>query len=147
MKPYDVNLVADNMIQRLNVDRRMDLLNLKLQKLLYYVQTWYLSIHKERFMDCTFEAWAHGPVCRTLYNRFKPNKSLYSFITADDMMNEEPAGSIEEKDINFIDYILSNYSGYSIVELEKRVQRELPWKEARKGIATLHDVIRKFRRD
>lgn len=46
MKPYDVNTVADYMIQRLNVDEEINLINLKLQKLLYYLQAWSLGIHK-----------------------------------------------------------------------------------------------------
>ena len=36
MKPYDVNLIADYIIIRLNSDEKSNLINLKLQKLLYY---------------------------------------------------------------------------------------------------------------
>ena len=127
MKPYDVNTVADYMIQRLNVDEEMNLINLKLQKLLYYLQAWSLGIHKERFMNCTFEAWVHGPVCRTLYDRFKGDKSLYSFITSADVQNKNPQCCIEPEDLEFINFILDNYAGFSGTELEVMTHREKPW--------------------
>lgn len=137
MKPYDVNTVADYMIQRLNVDEEINLINLKLQKLLYYLQAWSLGIHKERFMNCTFEAWVHGPVCRTLYDRFKGDKSLYSFITPADVQNKNPQSCIEPEDLEFINFILDNYAGFSGTELEVMTHREKSWQEARRGVAPL----------
>ncbi|MEY8687570.1 Panacea domain-containing protein [Bacteroides sp. AN502(2024)] len=134
MKPYDVNIVADYIILRLNADEKMSLINLKLQKLLYYLQAWALGINKERFMDTSFEAWVHGPVCRTLYDRFKNTKSLYSFISSDDVNDKTPETEIEREDIIFINYILDNYAGFSGAELEAMTHEEQPWIEARKGM-------------
>ena len=134
MKPYNINLVADYVILRLNSDEKINLINLKLQKLLYYVQAWSLGINKERFLDCSFEAWVHGPVSRELYNRFKDNRSLYSFITISDVINTNPEASINKEDIEFINYILDNYAGFSGAELESMTHKELPWQEARKGV-------------
>lgn len=137
MKPYDVNTIADYMILRLNVDEEMTLINLKLQKLLYYLQAWSLGIHRGRFMNCTFEAWVHGPVCRMLYDRFKMDKSLYSFITTHDVQNHHPENCIDPEDVDFINFILDNYAGFSGTELETMTHREQPWREARKGVAPL----------
>lgn len=81
MKPYDINTIADYIILRLTSDEENTLINLKLQKLLYYLQAWSLGINNERFLNCEFEAWVHGPVSRDLYNRFKASKTLYSFIS------------------------------------------------------------------
>ena len=85
MKPYNINTVADYIILRLTSDEENTLINLKLQKLLYYLQAWSLGINNERFLNCKFEAWVHGPVCRELYNRFRASKTLYSFISKDDV--------------------------------------------------------------
>jgi len=46
MKPYDVNLIADYIIIRLNSDEKSNLINLKLQKLLYYFTYQQQSIQK-----------------------------------------------------------------------------------------------------
>lgn len=74
---YDINDVADYVILRLNQDEENNLLiNLKLQKLLYYIQAWSLAIRGRIFFEGEFQAWVHGPVSPTLYNRFKTNKSL-----------------------------------------------------------------------
>ena len=114
-KPYDVNLIADYIIIRLNSDEKLNLINLKLQKLLYYVQAWSLGINQERFLKCDFEAWAHGPVSRVLYNRFKDTKNLYSFINEADVINKNPETKILNDDIDFINFILDNYAGFRVL--------------------------------
>ncbi len=136
-KPYDVNLIADYIIIRLNSDEKLNLINLKLQKLLYYVQAWSLGINQERFLKCDFEAWAHGPVSRVLYDRFKCTKNLYSFIYITDIIKEDPETMILKEDIDFINFILDNYAGFSGAELESMTHEETPWIEARKGFAPM----------
>jgi uncharacterized phage-associated protein len=105
-------------------------MNLKLQKLLYYLQAWSLGIYKLPFLKCEFEAWVHGPVCRELYDRFK---GLYSFVSC---APREFTREIAEADRDFIDYILENYGGFSGSELESMTHQEDPWIEARKGLTT-----------
>ena len=73
----------------LNGDESFSWINLKLQKLIYYIQAWSLGINKEPMMNARFEAWVHGPVCRQLYERFKSTKSLYSVISKEDIENSE----------------------------------------------------------
>lgn len=137
MKPYDINLVADYIILRLNSDESVNLINLKLQKLLYYLQAWSLGINNKTFLNCSFEAWVHGPVSRVLYDRFKMTHSLYSFITVSDVIEKHPEEKIDTVDIEFINYILDNYAGYSGAELESMTHNEKPWLEARFGYAPM----------
>ena len=137
MKPYDVNVIVDYVILRLNLDEKASLINLILQKLLYYLQAWSLGITNERFMDCSFEAWVHGPVCRVLYDRFKESKSLYSFIEPADIINDKLEEKISLEDIDFINFILDNYAGFSGAELEVMTHKEAPWIEARKGLSPM----------
>ena len=138
MKPYNINLIADYIIMRLTSDEENTLINLKLQKLLYYLQAWSLGINNERFLNCKFEAWVHGPVCRELYNRFRASKTLYSFISKDDVdKNETSYMCIDEEDRSFINYILDNYAGFSGTELEVMTHKEQPWIEARHGIGPM----------
>ncbi len=44
---------------------------------------------------------------------------------------------IEPADIEFINYILDNYAGYSGAELESMTHKEDPWMEARNGYAPM----------
>ncbi|MDE6741908.1 MAG: DUF4065 domain-containing protein [Muribaculaceae bacterium] len=138
MKPYNADIIADYIITRLNADDGVSLINLKLQKLLYYVQGWSLGITKEKFLNCDFEAWVHGPVCREIYERFKSSKNLYSYILNDDRIYEEGEfESITKEDRDFVDYILDNYAGFSGAELESMTHKERPWIEARNGCSPM----------
>ena len=56
MKPYDVNAIADYVILSLNGDEDYSLINLKLQKLIYYIQAWSLGINGKPMMNGKFEA-------------------------------------------------------------------------------------------
>lgn len=151
MAQYDVNLITDYVIFRLTSDEKSKLINLKLQKLLYYVQAWSLGILNRRFINCTFEAWVHGPVCRQVYDRFKVSKNLYSFISSCDIVCKD-FEAISSKDKDFIEYILDNYAGFSGIQLENMSHRELPWIEARQGLNPMEhcenvvseDVMRDF---
>lgn len=100
----------------------------KLQKLCYYVQAWSLAIRGVRMMDCEFEAWVHGPVCRQLYNYFR-------FGLDTDKVNELKTRELAETEAaEFIDIVLRMYGSYTGTELETLTHAELPWKEARRGL-------------
>ena len=45
--------------------------NLKLQKLLYYCQAWYLALYDGPLFDERIEAWTHGPCVPPVYGEFK----------------------------------------------------------------------------
>ncbi|OQY42717.1 MAG: hypothetical protein B6240_13665 [Desulfobacteraceae bacterium 4572_87] len=44
--------------------------NLKLQKLVYYAQGFYLALYDEPLFNEPIEAWTHGPVIRELYRSY-----------------------------------------------------------------------------
>ena len=68
IKPKNMNSIhdiADYIILRVkSEDKNASLINLKLQKLLYYVQAWSYGINKKSMFTGDFEAWIHGPVNR-----------------------------------------------------------------------------------
>ena len=132
MKPYNINDIADYVIMQLTSDEEMPLINLKLQKLLYYIQPWSLGIEKCTMFNGKFQAWVHGPVNREIYERFL-DKSLYGFITRNDIRNADVA--LCNADADFTKYILDNYAGFSGAQLERMTHEETPWQEARRGFA------------
>lgn len=67
VKPQDV---ADYFIWLAN-DSGSFISNLKLQKLVYYAQAWYLAIYGQSLFDEDFEAWVHGPIIPSLYQKYK----------------------------------------------------------------------------
>ena len=119
--------------------------HLKLQKLVYYAQAWSLALFNRPLFDEEIEAWAFGPVVRSLFRHFKgsgwqnlekPNKCP--------KFDKETEGLLKE--------ILAVYGKYDGKYLEQLTHREDPWKEARGGLppeaASKHiipkDKMRKF---
>jgi len=55
----------------INSKKYTNLSHLKLQKLLYYIQSWHLVFFDKKLFDDDFQAWVHGPVSRKIYDTFK----------------------------------------------------------------------------
>ena len=103
--------------------------NLKLQKLVYYAQAWYLAIHDKPLFDEDLEAWIHGPVIPELYKEycgFKWKPILKEV--------EEPKFTEEVK--QFLDEVADVYFGLDAYELEQMTRSEAPWIEARGYLPT-----------
>lgn len=98
----------------------------KLQKLCYYVQAWSLAIQGIRMMDCEFQAWVHGPVCRELYDCCK--RELYEAI------DKAEQTELDEPVTYFINLVLEMYGNFTGDQLETMTHAEPPWKEARRGL-------------
>ena len=106
-------------------------MHFKLQKLLYYIQSWSLGILGKTLFNGDFEAWVHGPVGKRVYTRCG---SLYSFISKEDTEIEK---IIDKRDIEIIDYVLNNYMSFSDIELEYLIKQETPWKKTREGFGLM----------
>lgn len=73
MAETTANTVADFTIWYCR-DRGSLMTNLKLQKLLFYAQAFYLAICDRPLFDEDFQAWATGPVQPEVYHRFQHYK-------------------------------------------------------------------------
>lgn len=45
--------------------------NLKLQKMLYFIDLEYIKKNNKKLIDESFEAWPHGAVIKSIYDQFK----------------------------------------------------------------------------
>lgn len=103
--------------------------HLKLQKLLYYTQSWYMAFNKVPLIDERFQAWIHGPVIQRIYDKFK----CYEY-------NPIPRVIEIEKDIydyptlSILEMVWTVYGKYEARYLERLTHLEDPWKLARKGL-------------
>jgi uncharacterized phage-associated protein len=104
---------------------------LKLQKLMYYAQSWYLAFQGKPLFRGKFQAWPQGPVNREIYDRFGQEKSLQSQVLKTDVCTSfEPARIPFEKRAH-LDRLLLTYGKYDDAELQEMISREAPWQEAR----------------
>jgi uncharacterized phage-associated protein len=104
------------------------LTNLKLQKLIYYAQAWYLVLKKCPLFEEDFEAWVHGPVLPSQYFRF----SRYSWhpIT-DELSKPQIKAAIDSHLCEVVDV----FGSETAVALELMTHREGPWIKARGDLA------------
>lgn len=129
---YTINQIADYVILKLLLEDDNHLLsNLKLQKLLYFIQAWSYGKDQKPIFNGKFEAWIHGPVNTEIFRRFRDNKSMYSLMTIGDVIDSKIFDTVSREDAEFIDYILENYAGFSGSELEQLSHLSEPWIEAR----------------
>ena len=100
------------------------LTNLKLQKLLFYAQAWFLALKNRELFAEDFQAWVHGPVLPTQYRRFRDFqwKPLVVDVERPDMVPEVAEHLLD---------IVEAFGVESAVSLELMTHREKPWLEAR----------------
>ncbi|HAF6262167.1 TPA: SocA family protein [Salmonella enterica] len=124
MSVTTLNKVADYLL-RFARDHGDLMTQLKLQKMVFYADAWYMALHDgEELIADKFEAWVHGPVARALYSRFADYKWLpiTEEIEYPELPNEV-AKHLEE--------VYEVFSGYSAYQLELMTHQEEPWMQAR----------------
>ncbi len=98
--------------------------NLRLARLLYYCQGWYLVDHAEPLFDDRIEAWLYGPTVPTVYERFRPfgHRPLDTTAKLDDLPPEL---------VEHVKDIWEAYGHLSSYDLERISITEPPWLKAR----------------
>jgi uncharacterized phage-associated protein len=99
---------------------------LKLQKLCYYAQGFYLAIYDEQLFPEHFEAWDQGPVAYELRVILRERK--YQAIHPTEAAFGLPIASVVTT--NFLDNIWYKFGHYEATALSKMTHRETPWIEA-----------------
>ena len=104
------------------------LTNLKLQKLLYYAQAWYLALKDKPLFSEDFEAWVHGPVLPSQYQRFKKSewRPILDEISSPNIPND--------KIISHLTEVVNVFGIETASNLESMTHNEFPWKNARQDI-------------
>jgi uncharacterized phage-associated protein len=116
---------AANFLLAESQERGEILTNLKLQKLLFYAQAWFLALKDRELFAEDFEAWAHGPVLPSQYHRFK--SYAWRPLTVD---IEKPVLQDAGAAAHLVD-IVEEFGTETAVALERMTHRERPWIEAR----------------
>jgi uncharacterized phage-associated protein len=124
---YDVQDIANKVILQTDVERGDVITNLKLQKLLYYLQGYHLAFFNKRFFNSTIEAWTYGPVLPEVYHRFKENRHLgIEFDNPAEIQNIK----LPQKVQSMFDQVMKEYGKFSAIRLMEMTHEEKPWKEA-----------------
>lgn len=110
------DLVGDN-------KEREGITNLKLQKLLYFAQAYFLARLGRPLFSDGIEAWQYGPVVPKVYRKHQNNRS-------NPIISEEDHSTVDEEDKIVLRKIWNTFGGYSASRLVDIAHAHAPWKEA-----------------
>jgi len=102
--------------------------NLRIQKLLYYAQAWYLVNYNRRLFNDPIEAWDLGPVIRSVYKKYKK----YGGEPIPYKTNNKEETVFQPHQIHFLGEYFKIYSNLSATALVSLSHSETPWKNAHK---------------
>ena len=119
-----------------------DITPLKLQKLLYYCQGYSLGLYGEPLFMEPIEAWYHGPVVRSIYNKFSSLQG--SCISFDEKAEPE----INDRAKKIAQLVMHDKGCFSANALRNMTHKEEPWsctyhKSGQNSIIT-EAIIQKF---
>lgn len=125
--PYRAENVANYLIflasQENQEKEREGITNLKLQKVLYFAQAYYLAKLGKPIFSEKLEAWEYGPVVPEVYRKLKRNGSK-------PIISEEDKSTLAEEDKEILKKVWDSFGGYSASRLVDIVHAHTPWKEA-----------------
>jgi uncharacterized phage-associated protein len=115
--------------------------NLKIQKLVYYAQGFYLALYGKPLFDDNIEAWIHGPVVPELYYQYKKFGSCAIPIIENMDLEKYP-----KEVIDLLDEIYNVYGQFSAWKLRELTHSESPWINTPKikGSVISHEELKKY---
>lgn len=140
MNELNIFDVANFFLKIVDRDSGSTITPLKLQKILYYAQGYYLANYDKPLFKEDFQAWAHGPANEGIYDKYKSCK--YNTIP----MPKEDLPLMDDELNDFLNDIWQTFGIYDGKYLEEQTHKESPWIEARKGYAPgekCHEIITK----
>ena len=121
------NAVADYFLLKVSAGAGDSITSIKMQKLVYYAQARSLAARERPMFSETIEAWAKGPVCPSLYKRFRIYTNWQNINPEKRKTN--PLEKLSEPDRVFLDEIWELYFPLSSSQLIALTHEESPWKE------------------
>jgi uncharacterized phage-associated protein len=120
--------VADYFLSKSVLNTDTAITHLKLQKLVYYAQAWYVTAFPNNgpLFPEDIEAWVHGPVCRELYYKYRSYG--YEPIPPKE---DFPRYKFTDEQISILEAVWEVYGHLDGKTLESITHSENPWREAR----------------
>ncbi len=99
--------------------KKISITNLKLQKLMYFVEAYYMvkNPNDDKLFTSTWSAWDYGPVSRDLYNYYKKFGSIEISLTENQVSIGENLPPENKKYIDKIYSLFGNFSAFDLVTL------------------------------
>lgn len=123
MKTYNALDIAQKVINRTDTEVGDSITNLKLQKLLYYLQGFWLAVYDQPLFESDIEAWMYGPVVPQVYDAYK--RYGKGAIPVDPNAKSITLKTDEEEKL--FEQIYQLFNQYSATALVRMTHNETPW--------------------
>lgn len=137
---YNVQDVAKKILSKVNAEQGETISNLKLQKLLYYMQGYYLAYFGDPLFEEEIRAWQYGPVVPVVYDTYKQYGSG-AIVLAD---GEKVIEFKKEEEEFLFDEVYEAYSQFSAVRLMNMTHDEEPWKKTKINDTISRKALKSF---
>lgn len=123
-KQYNPSDISKWFVNRVDRDAGDDITPLKLQKLLYYAQAWWLANNNELLFNEKMQAWTHGPMVPSIWKEYASH-GWQSILPFEDFTF--PNSTIE----SFFNKVYEVYGKFEAKALEDLTHSEEPWQRTR----------------
>jgi uncharacterized phage-associated protein len=121
---YKIIDIANKIVANTDINQGETISNLKLQKMLYYLQGFFIAVFDKKLFEEAIEAWQYGPVVREAYVHFKEfGPSSIS------LKEEENIIDLSQNEDELFREVMEEYGQFSAIKLMNMTHEELPWKK------------------
>lgn len=140
MKTYPAITVANALIALTDPEKGDTTSNLKVQKLLYYVQGVHLALYKVPLFNEEVVSWQYGPVVPEVYNEFK----TYGSGAIESPENFD-FSIFEKETLEVLTEVHTVYGQFSAIKLMNMTHDEPPYNNTPlKGVISHDELIQYF---
>lgn len=133
-------VIAEWIIRRF-VELEECITNLKLQKLLYYVQGIGVGRYHTKVISEDFYAWEHGPVIESIYHQYKEFGAGALLINPETDIKKVLENQLA---LRILDETINTYGKFSAWVLRDKTHCESPWLNASEGEKIEIEAMRIF---
>jgi len=135
---YAANDIAKHILELSNPEVGDMISNLKLQKLLYYVQGFHLAMYDQPLFNEDIYAWQYGPVVPEVYHEYK------ALGPGAIPVPENIAVQVEPKLIELMKEVYDVYGQFSALKLMEMTHNEAPWQKTPINGIISHELMRAY---
>ena len=130
--------IAQYFVSLVDEDAGDSISNLKVQKLLYYAQGFYLALHDEPLFPEAIKAWLRGPVIPEVFY-------AYQSLGAGPIPIEKVNLDLYAADLReFLDEVNEVYGQFTSAKLGAMTRLEPPWRDAVQGETISQQSLKEF---
>ena len=108
-------------------ERGQRIRHMRLQKLCYYAQGFYVALYDRPLFTEPLAAWQYGPVAPALWSRFHQFRSKPIPVPE----TRSTTSTLSQDDQDFLDLVIARLDGYPDWDLSHATHQEAPWRDAR----------------